>query len=271
MLLQFQTSEIKPLEDFIVIDDYISRCLGMISLTEWKLQFLECFWSQGTAMWLKGVQSLCSGVFQKCQQKTVVLRICTQKMLCKKRFESCFHMYPQESGPLWCMSNILFAFLKHPFVQWAGRWSNLVWFPSTQYLSITTIRFSFLGGSCWYWVRHQVPDHNSIKKKTFQRAFVGKPLTWYRRRTSRGSWPGPDALELFPCSASRTVWPPFSIENIRGGMKQDYLSPSTRRSPGSESSRNVWAACQENYDIFFNLYWILSFYIHKPFLNDLLV
>ena len=27
--------------------------------------------------------------------------------------------------------------------------------------------------------------------------------------------------------------------------KDSYLSPSTRRSPGSESSRNVWAACQE--------------------------
>ena len=49
-------------------------------------------------------------------------------------------------------------------------------------------------------------------KKTFQRAFVGKPLTWYRRRTSRGSWPGPGVLDLFPCSASRTAWQPLVIE-----------------------------------------------------------
>ena len=128
------------------------------------------FWNVSEAKGLpcgwRGSRACAVGCFKNANKKTVVLRICTQKMLCKKRFESCFHMYPHKSGPLW--ANILFAFLKHPFVQWAGRWSNLVWFPSTQYLSITTIRFSFLGGSCWYWVRHQVPDHNSIKNKPFR-------------------------------------------------------------------------------------------------------
>ena len=75
-----------------------------------------------------------------------------------------------------------------PFVQWAARWSNLVWFPSTQYLTTTP----FLGGFC-------------LK------------LTWYRRRTSRGSSPGLGELEPFPCSASRTVWPPWMIEILGEG------------------------------------------------------
>ena len=75
-----------------------------------------------------------------------------------------------------------------PFVQCAARWSKLVWFPSTQYLTTTP----FLGGFC-------------LK------------LTWYRRRTSRGSSPGLGELEPFPCSASRTVWPPWMIEILGEG------------------------------------------------------